>query len=621
MSSFRPLHNHKGTSLIEILVALVIFLVGIVSIVRLFPGGFVTMQHSENVTLANRMAQAEIERWQARPANLPAGILAWGQDPSNPSRYDIWSNVHPEQLDDSIAPGDYYFTGVNRFRRIHAESTKIPMPQLDAGGAYAGCIYVLAFSPISPIPADDPLVFGGQMKRLTLPQDPDDLRINAHGEYAINYRLAELYLMPFARERQLILNYSYWISDGSSSMNLQHSLRQIIVVPEAVATDFQNGFQVVRIPSPVSAGDLSAETGFREIDRDSESIHRRFIERPVNADGTVNWYVDDPYEFALVTERAGVISFNPVGYGYEEITARGKEALTAYIDYTVLDWHILSEERKLPDTMTSPTDWDVKLTLGFLKKKGETVQQDGSTYAGLSPSILVDPVTSNPYDILVIDMDTGQGYTELSVISGRPALEVDYKSGIVRFDPNLHQLRSGGASVPSPFDGGKTFKIYYRADNDWALQPYKSYENYRERPDAASVGYRSFFKQYTGSGQYCTLYFPKCYAGTSVAVDYWYQLQGEQDYRYASGEVHQISDFTGAHDLCYIDLRDTIVRRHGSSAVLNSSSPAPVRISRVYGVSLGVRVVWRETGRGFQAGRWKKINLQTYLTNTGKLSP
>lgn len=47
-------------------------------VVRMFPGGFAVVKHSEDVTLANRLAQQELERWKGMVGNLPNGILPWG---------------------------------------------------------------------------------------------------------------------------------------------------------------------------------------------------------------------------------------------------------------------------------------------------------------------------------------------------------------------------------------------------------------------------------------------------------------------------------------------------------------------------------------------------------------
>src|SRR2546427_4891389 len=64
-----------GISLIEVLVVLVLLLVGILSVIRLFPGGFLINQRTEQETLAGRLASQELNRHANAVENLPDGIV------------------------------------------------------------------------------------------------------------------------------------------------------------------------------------------------------------------------------------------------------------------------------------------------------------------------------------------------------------------------------------------------------------------------------------------------------------------------------------------------------------------------------------------------------------------
>ena len=96
------------------------------------------------------------------------------------------------------------------------------------------------------------------------------------------------------------------------------------------------------------------------------------------------------------------------------------------------------------------------------------------------------------------------------------------------------------------------------------------------------------------------MYFPRCYAGGTVAVDYTYEL-GAVDYQVV-GQAYQVSEAPGPYG-CYIELMTGL----GAGAEITS-------ISKVCGVSVDSRVIWRDSGRGLTAGRWRKVDLQTYLT-------
>ena len=616
MGLLRRLGNRKGISLVEVLVALTVFVVGILAVVRMFPSGFVTVKHSENVTLADRLAQTEIERWRNRAANLPAGILPWGWDPIT-GQFTVLPDTDPGDLRDPAAPSDgwpvgfdiYYHTDANKFRRIHAEVTKIPVPSSMNWGY--GSVYILGFSPIlvDTDNNDTILVYSGPMRRRPLPRNLFDLKISASSQYVMDYddydgdgEAAAIYVSPAPYGRDYVLTYSYWQQSLAGTLDVLSVVSQVIPVPAANQAQIDQGYQVVPIPDPENPTVLLKDRiGFVGIDRGSDSLHRAFTELPL---GT-GWDQNDPYQFQVASTAAGVLLFNPAGYRYEEQTTRGKEPLTAYIDYTVLDWHIISEERKVADVINTPADGEVKLSLSFLKKAGETVEWDGGVYAGLAPSQGLSG------SVLAVDMETGDFYNEHSTIpagwanAGQPVLKVDYRKGIVEFDEAYE---------------GHAFRIYYRAQGDWAVQTFKTYDVYRRSygpPETAPPGYREYYydSQRFDTREDYRVYFPRCYAGGIVAVDYRYEATkgtepAEQHTVY--GDSCQVSLDTGNWGLCYVDLLPRIERLHPPGAKL-----VVKEVSRVHGISVGARVIWHESGTALKAGTWKRKELQTCLIRAG----
>lgn len=594
--SFSRRLDRSGTSLIEVLVTFVVFLIGIVSVLRLFPGGFLSMRHTENATLANRLAQTEIERWEGKIENLPSGILPWGKLPTD-TTYRILTDIDPTNLEDPIPPGGYYFSDVNKFRRIESESTVIPVPS--SANWNAGSIYVLGFSPIA-YDANDPksvVIYGGELRRRPLPRNLDELQLKQYSEYAIDYSGALLYLKPLPlKDRWFQITYSYW--EETSGMVLYPAVGVHVYVPAATDPEMDKGYEVIQIPPP--GGPFGS--GFNGIDEGSDSLHREFDE--LQASGS--WSLIDPYEFKVTDTIGGVIAFNPLGYRFEEFTVRGKELLTAHIDYNVLDWHIIREERKLPDVFHSAADQDVKLTLRFIKKSGETMEADGTTYGGLAPDFGLT------HDVLAMDVETGTVYTQDQVgPSGNPVFVVNYKDGIVRFDPAFVDEYLNDPTKTSPFQG-KTFRIYYRAEGDWGLQVFKAYDVYRRSYSyTLPLNHRQYYlDDYLDAGGHkIYIYFPHCYAGCAVAVDYSYRLNSNDPDRFITGESYRISDDTGTSGFCYIDLLAKLHEVHGEDAKIEFRN-----IAKVYGVSIGARVIWHETGRRLQVGAWRKASLQTYLT-------
>ena len=74
----------RGVSLIEVLVVLVILTVGILTIIRLFPSGFFSIQSTGNAALANSLGGAAINLGQQDAQSLPEAILP---DDLNPAAY------------------------------------------------------------------------------------------------------------------------------------------------------------------------------------------------------------------------------------------------------------------------------------------------------------------------------------------------------------------------------------------------------------------------------------------------------------------------------------------------------------------------------------------------------
>src|SRR5438046_6867942 len=67
---------HRGATLVEILVAMVILLVGIYSLVRLFPSGFTTIIYGRNVSMAQALTRGMLDVWRVRYDELPKAVIA-----------------------------------------------------------------------------------------------------------------------------------------------------------------------------------------------------------------------------------------------------------------------------------------------------------------------------------------------------------------------------------------------------------------------------------------------------------------------------------------------------------------------------------------------------------------
>ncbi len=78
------LKSQKGVGLIEIVVAMLVFAVGIVAALRTLPESNTATSRARNITIATNLAQEQVERLMGSP--FTSAVLAAGAhtDPGNP---------------------------------------------------------------------------------------------------------------------------------------------------------------------------------------------------------------------------------------------------------------------------------------------------------------------------------------------------------------------------------------------------------------------------------------------------------------------------------------------------------------------------------------------------------
>lgn len=671
MRRIKPLDNRNGMSLVEILAALVVFTIGILTVAKVFPGGFGIVKQGEYATIAGRLAQAQVEQLKNLSANLPAGIYCMvpsgnpctptgiltsppsgvGTAVSNP--YDP-DNLSP-LLDKNSSPYDqYYFGDINKWRHVEGESTQIPAPSETSSDG--GSIYIPMFSPLICPDSQDTrysfwttdsdernskiAIYSGPLDRVAIPASGVPY-LNGDFQYSIDYKAGKLYIAPekYGYARNFTIKYSYWQDQGAGESPRIMTTTQTISVVDSTASPMPN-YTIENIPGLPSG--YSVVPGSETIRRE---FHRAYAkEQAIVGSSQYLWGSSDtdPYAYKIMNPCVGTISFNPIGYGQTLMTSRGRIPFKAYIDYDAADWHIIREEHKLPeaasavsnpgiDKSTNP-ELNIQLALGSIKRTTPGAAHNPNAYVGLYRSYL-------EYDLLVTDLTDGETYgsngptvdqiPSTSQASLTPwynpskpsdfdAFKVDYASGIVR----LH-----------PYFAGHAVRIHYKADHDWGVQVYTAYnlfsQSYAADPDAkGNVPYDQFLPEYsitggvidvnsTGIGSRLEyknypkltgkIFFGKCYFGRSVAVDYTY-----------------LPDTTGVP----VEVRGQILQVQGSdknwnvdlgyylSHSLGLANAKVLRINHVYGVTLGVRVVYKNTLTA--NAPWRVKSLDTYLLRSAQ---
>lgn len=595
-------------SLIEVLAAIAVLTIGILVILKLFPSGFFVTRAAENRSLASRLAQQEVERWKNNAGSLPAGVLAlrpFSAGGNVGESIDV--TAHPDDLAAPPLPAGidaYYYSDVNRWRRVVGERVRIPIPVPTMAGV--GSVYVLGAGPFVDQPLYDPIsqvwrltnlsVYGSPMVRITWQaQDEAFPPLRGPHQYAIDYDASDdgsfddvvIWFYPAPYSRDFTISFDYY--DGSDNWRLKSTTKTIPNVSSLTGVPTRIDLRSYNGPD----GRPILEAGWR-MRLGSERVSREFRLLPL-----AQPWSQDPYEYKILYgnigpfANVGVLLFNPRGRDHTERTARGTVPLTAFIDYTVLDWHIIREDRVIP---TVPAE--IKLNLRFLRKRGDRLD-DQTLYEGLIRGVnwnvlpSTDPLRQQP-DFIAVDLQTGQILDPVAGEGDSGAYQVDYREGIVRIlDPTLV---------------GRTLRFYYQADGDWGVQIVKPYEVYRERYGNL-LSYREF---YVGGGADggapSRIYFPVSDAGKQVVLEevFFVDQNGNRDVlRGVLARISNRPEVVGGRPLCYVDIRD--IQPRATSIDLSAYNLYGYAVRGVKGASFKARVVWRE------GNRWQRYEVETIL--------
>jgi hypothetical protein len=585
-----------------VLVVIVILLIGILSVIRLFPPGFLINRWSEDQTRAGRLALQEAQRLQTASANLMSAIvpITLIQNGATVS-FAIDPGASPDDVSEAARepigqfPWSYFWSGINKHRRVIGERVRIPFPSPVAAGR--GSVYLLNLGPFMDVSWDglnrSIFIQGGPMSR-RLNQDvadpPSTLRLGSYN-YAIDYATRQIAFSPANFDREYLITFSFY----NASNVVETRVDEVILVP--AGTD-----SWLTIPNlPVGTGEIVAY---------SETVGRKFREVSPGV-----WSPNNPYEFYIGSPtignlgNVGVIVFNPLGREFTEQTNIGPQPLTAHIDYDTLDWHIIHEDRSMPGARP----YKVPLSLRDIKALDD-LEADQTNYDGLFVGV---PKANNVGDLLVYDTTTGNLIpADNPSLPGGRNYYVNYKEGIVTFADEF-----GDANRAA------TFRFFYKAHGDWALVVQKACGLY-SRVNSPSVGYCTFWLGDGNNASSTTrVYFPRSEAGKTLTVrEIWYLDSANvahkitnKSYRVESNPA--VFQTVGPYQLTYIDIASEFDLSDPERPVAFDYASTGQPLLGVQGVSLRSRVIWRNGGTNTQTGgtnaftsRWRKVDIDTILT-------
>ncbi len=626
----------RGTTLIEVLVVIVVFLIGILAIAQIFPGGIKILARTRNMSMAQALARAEVEALKSNPGLVPEAVLPITY--VNAGYFDPQTDA--SKLITEYAPSGTGITatgqvpeagrdwqlvsGPNSFRRIIGETHVISSPRAlttDPTSATApfGSLLLLERGPMARdigVPTDTVHVYGRDMSYRLVREATDYTGLREY-EYLVNSptsAAAEI-SFPAATAGEYRVSLTAMVNNAGNITRRQ-IFRSTVAIP---ATPVPGYFTV-----PVGAipGVLGGGETLVSVELTSLKIARRFVRIAPAAAFTAN----APFTYKLLNDRIGMLLLNPVLAGrYEERAGQARRPYVARVDYDVRDWRILHEDFRI--TQSNPAGLPKLIRLPITSLKTNTIAAaDGRP--GLSHAAVIggsDVPNDSMEDVFVADngtvantnTDVADNFLAIDVATGGQIMEsgasgatlkVDKSAGTVTFfdidadDTNgLTQniVMLDGTVVPTNITG-RVIRCYFMGKDEWAVQVTRNPSSYTSTLGLPAAG--QFYVGGSGvpAGLPTRLYFPRMDTNRKVSI-------GRIRYTTAAGTgILEGAEFsvqqrpggdTISIPLPSIDIRDLIPSATGIVADQGPSS-LPYSVSDVQGVSVLVRVFFNNAKFG-----------------------
>lgn len=648
--------RQAGTSLVELLVVMVVFLVGILAIVQIFPGGFRILSLTRSEAVASQLARAEIERLAGQKEQLPemivpvvyvdlgGGMFAIEPDPNRNSldlspstgnTFDVSGNLI-DPANNPIANWKY-LTGPNVLRRVIGEGRRVPSPNVVNG--VMGSRMTLNFGPVlfDPRYQNDFIVYGNDMApQYGVPGPSGVLDYQFYLNNA-DHANGTITLPSGPAQRSYRLTFT-WTEVKAGQIIQKERLGQIIVVAANQPNGYQT-FSFANIVDPEPTVDGATYAGVLPDSVRSARVFEDVTTTGFSPNGTKP--IADPYEYMLpqdganVKDSLGMVLFNPAGYNYQETFENGRRVpLVARVDYDVYDWRVLKEDFRIPDTVPA----NYTLPVGNLKVQGGA-DVDGTTFNGMGFNVPNGPGGYVPgKDFVLMDVQTGGVYlydptnpadptppagpvNDFAVDPTKSSYTVDKSRGVVKFNDfdrnpaNGLQLRLlyPDGTVGTVDAANRAVRALFMARNEWAVQVFKAAEQYHTTyllpttdtfyvgSSAAAYGLPAVAGENPALSPH-RIYFPEAEDGRKVVVDtIWF------DWTDGSGthtDALQAQAFTIGRDRGtpdfdpYIDIAqaasDYVAASYGSvpTSVAFDFAKYGYAVRGVKGASVNVRVFW-----------------------------
>ncbi len=632
----RKLNRFAGTTLIEILVVIVVFLVGILAIAQIFPGGIKIMNHSRNTTMGVGLARSELELLKSRPDLVPgevvpikmtliAGVYVPVEDPTwLPTEYSP-AVTGIDQNGIAIEAGRAWqlVSGPNTTRRVIGETHKITAPKLlspDGTSVTApfGSLSILEFGPIDHIGGVPGMlnVYGRDMYRRVanaVPNDYQGLRDYEYAVRAMTTGAAEI-AFPAAVAGNYRMSFTATINNGGTFFTRRLNGLGISIAASPTGYSVQ---PVATIPGVLQGGETLVG-----VEVESLQIAHLYTQLATATAFDPN----DLFQYKVLNGRVGELLFNPNLFGkYEERAGTTRQPYVARIDYDVRDWRILHEDFRISTSSPAGLPKVLKLAIPSLRTNSAR-QSDGisapahgvgadAPNAGMEDVWVVKNAdiaganTTAADNMLILDVATGGQILES--YAGKPTFKIDKSNGyITLFDIDNDDTNGLTQAIATP-DGstvltnvtGRVLRMYYMAREEWAIQVSRSAAHYdfTYGPPAAAQYYVGGTGLLNGSST--RIYFPRMDTNRKVAIGrirYLWNDAGTTREGLLEGAEFQIKFRTGADSITQpmpsIDLKDIIPTALNFVQDTTSAASMAFSVNDVRGVSIIAKSFYNSNG-------------------------
>jgi prepilin-type N-terminal cleavage/methylation domain-containing protein len=571
----------RGFTLVELLIAIIILLFGVVAALRIFPPGFAAFSDAQ----MENVAQAQLDNWFNNLAenadSLPDAILPVDMSATSaiisqldfhdlravsyvPGLTDSWAHAHRYALGGSDSSWPLWQPLSTRIlRRVIGEKVAIPsdvnafrdpddtsVPPTSYNLARFPT-YIPRFAPIEADSIQSSLVYdlryqnlfesGGTIAGLSADDEAKGKCLYYHDDD--NPAVSNIF---YFKGTVRFVRMTYTCTDGANVVQVApavwriddtgavlHQGRQVIDGQEITATVSGTDPYTVTFNLP---GSWSIVGGSQQLNRAYEYVDTDGL---TEAQKLTTLHDMTARQFSLYT-------FPNAQPRYERMTKTLLSMLifstvdsgkTVKIDYVVADWGILH------DDVTVDNDGYATLTtqprLGSRPRYPREMQPWGllepMTGGDLNVVMTIfDLFTNNvfsvEFDPAAPNRDLGtleKGYqVNPLLITGTvdDKLLIDMSSAQqkrIRLGVLSSSVDDGGVSRPVAdwsTLAGQTFRIYYRAQSDWMVQFFRAPAEFGRASDLPYLGWTNY-AQDGGNG----IYVPGIYAGQSIAVDYQYR--------------------------------------------------------------------------------------------------